>query len=60
MPRVVQWLTLLNPLRYEIDVLRGVFLRGVGFSALWPQFLMLALMAIALLLIAARRFQQTL
>ncbi|HUL49402.1 MAG TPA: ABC transporter permease [Gemmatimonadales bacterium] len=60
MPRVVQWLTLLNPLRYEIDVLRGVFLRGVGFAVLWPQFLVLALMSMVLFLMAARRFQRTL
>jgi len=60
MPRVVQWLTFLNPLRYEIDVLRGVFLRGVGFDVLWPQFLVLAVMGAVLLVIAGRRFQRTL
>ncbi|HUL02813.1 MAG TPA: ABC transporter permease [Gemmatimonadales bacterium] len=60
MPRVVQWLTLINPLRYEIDVLRGVFLRGVGLDVLWPQFAVLAVMSVALLLVAARRFHRTL
>jgi ABC-2 type transport system permease protein len=60
MPQLVQWMTFLNPLRYEIDVLRGVFLRGVGFEVLWPQFLVLAVMGAVLLVIAGRRFQRTL
>jgi ABC-2 type transport system permease protein len=44
MPKVIQWFTLLNPLRYFIVIIRGVFLKGVGFGILWPQFLGLAIL----------------
>ena len=60
MPRVVQWLTYLNPLRYQIVVLRSLFLKGAGIAALWPQLLPMAAMAVALMLVAARRFQRRL
>jgi ABC-2 type transport system permease protein len=38
MPKVVQWLTYLNPLKYFLIIIRGVFLKGTGFGSLWPQF----------------------
>src|SRR5215813_10433443 len=37
MPLVVQWLTYLNPLRYFIEIVRGIFLTGSGVATLWPQ-----------------------
>jgi ABC-2 type transport system permease protein len=39
MPVIIQWFTLLNPLRYFLVIIRGVFLKGVGLGVLWPQFL---------------------
>ena len=30
MPVAVQYLTYLNPLRYFIEIVRGIFLKGVG------------------------------
>ncbi len=59
MPVVFQWLTLLNPLRHFLEIVRAVFLKGAGFGALWPQFLALALMGAALLGFAATRFHKT-
>ena len=44
MPHVVQWLTYLNPLRYFLVVIRGIFLKGVGLDVLWSQMLALAVM----------------
>ena len=44
MPAVIQWLTLLNPLRYFLVIIRGEFLKGVGFGVLWPQFVGLFLL----------------
>jgi ABC-2 type transport system permease protein len=38
MPPVVRFLTLLNPLRYFLVIIRGIFLKGVGMDVLWPQF----------------------
>jgi ABC-2 type transport system permease protein len=60
MPRVVQWLTLLDPLRYFLIIIRGIFLKGVGFSVLWPQFVALAILGAAMLWLASTRFHKTL
>ena len=38
MPRVVQYITLIDPLRYFLIVLRGSFLEGAGMSLFWPQY----------------------
>lgn len=60
MPAAIQWLTYLNPLRYFLVVLRGIFLKGVGPALLWPELLALAALGIALLWLAASRFRKTL
>jgi ABC-2 type transport system permease protein len=60
MPEPVQWITYLNPLRYYLVIVRGVFLKGVGLGILWPQFLGLALLGPATLGLAAARFRRTL
>lgn len=36
MPAFFQTLTLLNPLRYAIDIAHQVYLEGAGFDRLWP------------------------
>lgn len=58
MPIVIQWLTFLNPLRYFLVILRGIFLKGVGFSILWPQFLALAILGAVLFAGAVTRFHK--
>ena len=60
MPVPVQWLTYLNPMRYAMVILRDIFLKGVGMNILWPQIAALALMGIATLGLASRRFRKTL
>jgi ABC-2 type transport system permease protein len=60
MPQLVQWLTYLNPLRYFLAVIRGLFLKGVGLGILWPQMLALAVMGCLTLWLAATRFHKTL
>lgn len=60
MPAVLQWLTYLNPLRYFLVVLRAVFLKGVGFEALWPQFAAMGLLALAMLTASVLRFRKSL
>ncbi len=52
MPRAVQYLTAINPLRYAIDITRRVYLEGVGLDLLIPDLWPLALIA-ALTLTAA-------
>jgi len=57
MPDSFQWLTLLNPMRHYLEVVRGVFLKGVGIGALWPQYLALLGMGVSVLWFAAARFR---
>ncbi|HJW72384.1 MAG TPA: ABC transporter permease [Geothrix sp.] len=59
MPDVVQWFTYLNPLRYYLVIIRGVFLKGLGFEVLWPQMLALTLLGGTMLILAAGRFRKT-
>lgn len=60
MPELIQWLTYVNPLRYFLVIIRGIFLKGVGPSILWPQMIALLLMGLATLWLASRRFRKTL
>lgn len=60
MPRVVQWFTYVNPLRYFLVIIRAIFLKGVGIDVLWPDMAALAAIGVALLLLATKRFHKTL
>jgi ABC-2 type transport system permease protein len=60
MPEVVQWVTYLNPMRYYLVIIRGIFLKGIGFEILWPQMAALLVLGATTLWIASRRFHKTL
>lgn len=60
MPTVVQWLTYLNPLRYFLVIIRGIFLKGVGLDILWPQYAALAVLGIVVFTGAIGRFRKRL
>jgi ABC-2 type transport system permease protein len=55
MPAAIQWLTSLIPLRYFLVIVRGIFLKGVGWDVLWPQFAALGAWGVAVLALAAAR-----
>lgn len=57
MPTVIQYLSLLNPLRHFLVIVRGVFLKGIGIEILWPHLLGLLGLGIALLMLSALRFR---
>ncbi len=57
MPKVLQWFTLINPLRYFLIVIRAVFLKGVGFSVLWPDLAAMAALALVMLAVSVSRFR---
>jgi ABC-2 type transport system permease protein len=59
MPTFFRWITLANPLRHYLEIVRGVFLKGAGLSALWPQCLALVLIGTGVLAFAATRFHKT-
>jgi ABC-2 type transport system permease protein len=56
----VQYLSYLNPLRYFIEIVRGIFLKGVGVGVLWPQMACLAVYGVTVLTLSALRFHKTL
>jgi ABC-2 type transport system permease protein len=60
MPEMVQWLTYLNPLRFFLVILRVIFLKGVGFDMLWPQYLALTILGIIVFSGAISRFKKRL
>jgi ABC-2 type transport system permease protein len=60
MPESIQYLTYLNPLRYFMEIVRGVFLKGSGMDVLWPEFLALAAFGVAILFTSAMRFHKRL
>jgi ABC-2 type transport system permease protein len=59
MPPFFQKLTLLNPMRFVMVVLRSVYLKGVGFDVLWPQIAALAGFAAVLLSVSVLRFHKS-
>ncbi len=60
MPRLVQELTLLNPMRFILVIVRSVFLQGAGFNLLWTQYVPMALIGIVSLAIAGFLFKRRL
>lgn len=60
MPIAVQWLTYLNPVRYFLEVVRGIFLKGAGISVLWPQLLAMGVFGVTILGLSAARFHKKL
>jgi ABC-2 type transport system permease protein len=59
MPTIVQYLTYLNPIRYYLVILRGIFLKGNGIDILWPPMLVLFIMGVAILWVSSMRFHKT-
>jgi ABC-2 type transport system permease protein len=60
MPVAVQYLTYLNPLRYFMEIVRGIFLKGTGIETIWPQMIALAVFGVSVLGLSAARFHKRL
>ncbi len=60
MPQPVQWLTLADPLRYFLIIIRGVFLQGASFEVLADQFWPMAVIGVVTLSIASWLFRHRL
>jgi ABC-2 type transport system permease protein len=58
MPKIFQWMTVVNPIRYFLEIVRGVFLKGIGVAELWPQYLTLTFMAAVIMTTATKRFRR--
>lgn len=59
MPPVFQIITVINPVRHFLEIVRGVFLKAAGFSALWNHYVWLLVIASATMALAIARFART-
>jgi drug efflux transport system permease protein len=60
MPRVLQWVSYIVPLRYYLVIIRALLLKGVGIGAIWEQALALAIFGIVIMTAASVRFRKRL
>jgi len=60
MPVSFQYLTLLNPIRYFMEMVRAIFLKGQGVVDLWVHFVVLTAMALSAVWGASVRFKKSL
>lgn len=58
MPDTIQYVTLINPLRYYVDITRAVFLKGVGIDYLWKEVLAMIILGCLLFGFSARRISR--
>lgn len=59
MPPVIQVFTYLIPLRYFLVIVRGIFLKGVGITALWDQVVILAALGAVIFSLSILAFRKT-
>jgi ABC-2 type transport system permease protein len=59
MPAIFRWLTLLNPVRHYLVIVREIFLKGTGLGALWQQYAALLAIGVGILAAAGTRFHKT-
>lgn len=60
MPYALQLLTIVVPARYFIEVLRDIYLKGLGIESFWREVVYIMLFGFAVMTLAARRFKKTL
>lgn len=59
MPEWAQWITRINPLRYFVEVMRTIYLRGGGLAELFPQLGALLIFAIVANIWAVRSYRKS-
>ena len=58
MPKIIQYITYIIPLRYYITILRGVVLKGASFMELLPETGMLLFFGLLILFLSVKRFKK--
>jgi ABC-2 type transport system permease protein len=58
MPRPIQLVSYLSPLRYYLDIGLGIFLKGVGLDVLWPQAVMMASLGLVIVALGLWRLRR--
>ena len=60
MPKVIQLVTYLIPVRYFVTILRGIYLKGIGVKIIWAEGIFLVLFGFLILMISDRKFKKKL
>jgi len=60
MPKIIQYLTYINPIRYFYIIIIGIFLKGSGLDVLWDEVLALGLLGLFIITVSAIRFSKRL
>jgi ABC-2 type transport system permease protein len=60
MPRILQIISYVVPLRYFLIIARGIVLKGVGVEAIYPEVIALSIFAVVIMSAAAIRFRKRL
>ena len=58
MPEIVQDLMVVNPVLHYIEIVRAIFLKGIGIDVLWPQLLALTVLGATVLTLVTLRFRR--
>jgi len=60
MPKVMQWISMIVPLRYYLVIIRSLLLKGVGLNMILDQVVALIIFAVVIMGAAAMRFRKRL
>ncbi len=60
MPKIIQYFTYFIPLRYFMVIMRGIILKGVGFSDLWMETTLLFIIGVVIIFLSSLRFRKRL
>ena len=60
MPDLVRYATVLNPMRWYLEILRGIVMKDVGITALWSPVAAQTTLSLVFLFIAVKQFKKTL
>jgi len=60
MPQILQWISILVPLKYFLTIVKAIVLKGAGLQLLIPEVLALVIFALVTMVIAVSRFRKRL
>jgi ABC-2 type transport system permease protein len=58
MPLAMQYLSLLSPVRYHMEIALSILLKGVGVAILWPKLVALLAFSLVLFILSLRRLRK--
>jgi len=58
MPEIMQYVTYVNPLRYFVEIVRGIMMKGSGIADLWPSITAIAIYGVLIFSLAMLRFSK--